>query len=43
MVLGQSASTAACFAIDDGVSVQQVDYAKLRERLLAEKQILEWK
>ncbi len=43
MVLGQSAATAACFAIDDGVSVQQVDYAKLRERLLAEKQILEWK
>lgn len=42
MVLGQSAATAAAFAIDAGVDVQQVDYAKLRERLLADSQILEW-
>jgi hypothetical protein len=42
MVLGQSAATAAALAIDDGVSVQQVDYKKLRERLLREKQVLDW-
>jgi hypothetical protein len=42
MVLGQSASTAACLAIDDNTPVQQVPYAKLRERLLADGQVLEW-
>ena len=40
MVLGQSAGTAAAQAIDDEVAVQNVDYAKLRERLLADKQVL---
>ena len=43
MILGQSAATAACFAIDDRVPVQKVEYAKLRSRLLADKQFLEWK
>jgi hypothetical protein len=43
MVLGQSAATAACLAVDGDVAVQDVDYAKLRERLLADKQELEWK
>ena len=33
MILGQSASTAACIAIDEGVAVQDVPYAKLRSRL----------
>lgn len=42
MILGQSAATAASFAIDANVPVQKVDYAKLRERLLADKQILTW-
>ncbi len=42
MILGQSAATAACLAIDDNVRVQKVDYAKLRTRLLADKQVLEW-
>lgn len=42
MVLGQSCATAAAMAIDAGTSVQQVDYQKLRERLLADKQVLEW-
>jgi len=42
MVLGQSAATAACLAIDADVDLQQVDYARLRERLLADKQVLEW-
>jgi len=43
MVLGQSAATAAVQSIDSAVSVQKVDYAKLRERLLADDQVLEWK
>jgi hypothetical protein len=42
MIMGQSAATAACMAIDDQVSVQNVQYAKLRDRLLADKQVLEW-
>ena len=42
MILGQSAATAAGLAIDDRVSAQQVDYTKLRKRLLADHQILEW-
>jgi hypothetical protein len=41
MILGQSAATAASMAIDANVAVQDVDYAKLRERLLADGQILE--
>ena len=43
MVLGQSAATAACLAIDDKVDVQKVAYAKLRQRLLADRQVLELK
>ena len=42
MILAQSAATAACLAIDDNIRVQKVDYAKLRARLLADKQVLEW-
>jgi hypothetical protein len=42
MILGQSSATAAALAIDQGVAAQDVDYAKLRERLLADRQILEW-
>lgn len=42
MLLGQSAATAAAFAIDARVPVQKVDYAKLRQRLNSDKQILEW-
>jgi hypothetical protein len=41
MILGQSAATAAVMALDSGVAVQDVDYGKLRERLLADRQILE--
>lgn len=40
MVLGQSAATAACMAIDDKVAVQKVDYAKLRAKLIADGQKL---
>jgi len=43
MVLGQSAASAACLAIDNGVGVQQLDYQSLRKRLLRDGQILEWK
>ena len=41
MILGQSAATAASIAIDDACAVQDVDYPKLRRRLLADKQILD--
>jgi hypothetical protein len=43
MILGQSAATAACMALDAAAPVQQVDYVKLRERLLKDGQVLEWK
>ncbi len=42
MILGQSAATAACLAIDKAVAVQQVPYPELRARLLADHQVLEW-
>jgi len=42
MILGQSVATAASIAIDENISVQEVNYAKLRERLLADKQVLTW-
>ncbi len=41
MILGQSGATAAMIAIQGGTSLQKIDYAKLRERLLADKQVLE--
>jgi len=41
MVLGQSAATAACQAIDQRKAVQDIDYQLLRERLLEDKQVLE--
>jgi hypothetical protein len=40
MILGQSAATAAGLAIDDGVDVQDVPYAKLRARLEKDGQVL---
>uniref|UniRef100_A0A0D2YJI0 Xanthan lyase n=1 Tax=Fusarium oxysporum (strain Fo5176) TaxID=660025 RepID=A0A0D2YJI0_FUSOF len=40
MILGQSAATAACLAIDQGVKIQDVDRAKLIARLKADKQLL---
>ena len=42
LILGQSAATAAAIAIDDGVAVQAVDYAKLRAQLVADGQVLEF-
>ena len=43
MILGQSAATAAAMAIDSGIAVQDVPYDKLRARLLADGQVLEYK
>lgn len=43
MILGQSAATAASMAIDAGISVQKVPYAKLKEKLVADGQVVEWK
>jgi hypothetical protein len=43
MILGQACGTAAAIAIDQRVDVQKVPYAKLRERLVADKQLIEWK
>lgn len=42
MILGQSAATAAAMAIDDGLPVQDVPYPKLRQRLIADAQVLEY-
>ncbi len=41
MMLGHAAGAAASIAIERNVTVQNVPYAPLRERLLADKQILE--
>jgi hypothetical protein len=40
MVLGQSAATAACLAIDGGIPLHELDYEKLKEQLIQDKQIL---
>jgi hypothetical protein len=42
MVLGQSAATAASQALDANVAVQDIDYGKLKERLLEDHQVLSW-
>lgn len=42
MILAQSAATAASLALEDKVPVQKVPYPKLRTRLLADGQILQW-
>ena len=42
MVTSQSAATAACIAIDEGVAAQELNYGKLRTRLLSDGQILDW-
>ena len=40
MILGQSAATAAVQAIEDGVAVQEVEYEKLQQQLLNDRQRL---
>jgi hypothetical protein len=41
MILSQSAATAACIAITDGVAVQEVSVSKLQTRLRADGQLLQ--
>lgn len=41
MVLGQSAATAASLSLEDEKSLSEIDVARLQERLLKDKQILE--
>jgi hypothetical protein len=41
MVLGQSAATAAVLSIDDKLDVQKVPYAKLKDLLVRDKQVLD--
>jgi len=43
MVLGQSAATAACIAVEKDVAVQEVEYKELQEKLLADKQVLSYR
>ena len=40
MILGQSAATAASMAIDEGISVQEIQYEKLKEQLEKDDQRL---
>ena len=42
MILGQSAATAACQALESKVTVQRIDKEALEQRLLADRQVLEW-
>jgi hypothetical protein len=42
MILGESAATAAALAINGDIAVQDVPYAKLREELLKDKQVLQY-
>ena len=42
MMLGQSAGIAAAIAIDDGLSIQAVDYQKLSKLLIENDQVLQW-
>lgn len=41
MIIGQSAGVAAALAVKEKSSVQDLPYAKLRERLIAQKQVLD--
>jgi hypothetical protein len=42
MILAQSAATAAVLALDAGIAVQDLPYEQLRQRLLADGQVLEF-
>ncbi len=42
MVLGQSAATAACLALENNVDLHNLDYEIIKDRLLADKQRLVW-
>jgi hypothetical protein len=40
MILGESAATAACMAIDENIGIQQVNYDKLKIKLHGQQQLL---
>jgi len=42
MVMGQSAATAAVHAIDQGTTVQAIDYVKLKAQMLKDGQVLDF-
>ena len=42
MILGQSAATAAALAIQHDIAIQDVEYASLAKRLMADGQVLEY-
>ncbi len=42
MILGQSAAVAATMAIDNTIAVQDIDYQKLKDKLIAKGQVLTW-
>jgi hypothetical protein len=42
MILGQSAATAAVLALEKSVALQDLPYAALQSRLIADGQILEY-
>jgi hypothetical protein len=42
MITSQSAATAAVMALENGSAVQEVDYDKLRSRLVKEGQVVKW-
>jgi hypothetical protein len=42
MVTSHSAAVAASIAIDNRCSIQNIDQAKLKNRLLAANQVFEW-
>lgn len=42
MILGQSAATAACLALEDKIAVQDLPYDILEARLLKDRQVLRW-
>jgi hypothetical protein len=43
MMLGQAAGAAAALAIEGGTTVQTLPYPRLRDRLRADRAVLEWK
>ncbi|HQJ83471.1 MAG TPA: FAD-dependent oxidoreductase [Bacteroidales bacterium] len=40
MILGQSAATAACIAVDERKNIQDINYQSLKTRLLEDGQVL---
>ena len=43
MITSQSAATAAVVALEDGRAVQEVDYEKLKSRLVKDGQVVDWR